>query len=101
MKKKAPKGFKKVGDTGLMVVAPKKITKKEIKEFCKDWGQDDDEIACNLGLDVEDDGFNEILINYDYIHIAEHNVWLPENNSLYDDRCNEIIEHIKTNDLMG
>ena len=100
-KKKAPKGFKKVVNTGLMTVAPKKITKKEIKEFCKEWGQDDTELADNLGLDVEDDGFAEMAINFDYIHVAEHNVWIPENSGLYNDRCDEIVTFIKENDLMG
>ena len=69
--------------------------KEELKRFCKEWGQEDQEIATNLGFDVKDDGFSELVINHDYIWVELHKVWIPENSRLYDKRDDVIVEYIK------
>lgn len=67
----------------------------EIHRFSKEWGQSDSKIATNLGLDEKDGSFSEMVINHDYIWLAKHNVWIPENNNLYDKRDDAIVEYIK------
>lgn len=69
--------------------------KDELKRFCEEWGQDDQEAATNLGFDVEDDGFSELMINHDYIWVEPHNVWIPENSRLYDKSDDLVVDYIK------
>lgn len=70
--------------------------KDELKRFCKEWGQNDNELALVLDLDADDDGFSEMAMNLDYVWVAQHRVWVAENNRLYDKRDDVAIEYIKT-----
>ena len=69
----------------------------ELKRFCKEWGQNDEELALALDLDADDDGFSEMAMNLDYVWVAKHKVWVAENNRLYDKRDDVVIEYIKAN----
>ena len=69
----------------------------ELKRFCEEWGQNDNELALALDLDADDDGFSEMAMNFDYVWIAKHRVWVSENNRLYDKRDDVVIEYIKAN----
>lgn len=73
-----------------------RVSKKEVKEFCKQWGQTDSEAGSNLDYDEEDGGFSELMMD-DYVWVESLGVWVPENNSFYTDRDNEIVEYIKEN----
>jgi hypothetical protein len=66
----------------------------ELKHFCEEWGQDDDELASALEVD-NDDAFTEYAINHDYIWVEPHNVWVSENSRLYDKSDDLVIEYIK------
>lgn len=73
------------------------ITKKEIKRFRKDWGQDHLEICCCLGFDPEDDeGSSEDIMNTgNYFWDEEKDLWLNKHASGFQGKDQLIADYLR------
>jgi len=61
------------------------------EEFIYKWGQSDEEIASELGYDIEE--LTELLQG-DYYWLPDYQVWIPSSCSLYTAEDEEMVDQI-------